>query len=193
MIMTNSHKPALTSKRANELLSYDEATGELRWKNIVGKTVGERRRNGNCAGKLAGHKWTEPKSGKTYLQVRIDKKLYLAHRVIWLMRTGKFPEVTVDHADLDGMNNRWPNLRQATSTQNNQNVSKRTSRKFKGVFPCSKASRYQAKITADYKSIYLGTFVSEVDAARAYDRKAIEVQGEFARTNFPVSEYLAVS
>ena len=35
------------------------------------------------------------------------------------------------------------------------------------------------------KCFFLGYFVDEVEAARAYDRKAVELFGEFARLNFP--------
>jgi hypothetical protein len=43
------------------------------------------------------------------------------------------------------------------------------------------------------KEIWLGTFCNKVDAARAYDRKSVELFGEFAFTNFPQTAVLAAA
>lgn len=57
--------------------------------------------------------------------------------------------------------------------------------RFKGVFPTFKKSKpWFAQVKRDGIKHYLGTFSLEEDAARAYDAKARELHGEFARTNF---------
>jgi hypothetical protein len=43
----------------------------------------------------------------------------------------------------------------------------------------------------DRKKIHLGRFDDEIEAAKAYDRKAIELFGEFAYLNFPDEAYAA--
>ncbi|HLX53391.1 MAG TPA: hypothetical protein VKR58_05605, partial [Aquella sp.] len=43
--------------------------------------------------------------------------------------------------------------------------------------------KYRAKITIGYKQINLGSFLLEIDAAKAYNEKARELFGEFANLN----------
>lgn len=99
----------------------------------------------------------------------------------------------VDHINGDGLDNRRANLRIATHAENKRNQrkclqfrGKPTSSPYKGVHwrPC--AGKWQARICFDRVRINLGHFSSEVAAARAYDAKAIEIHGAFARLNFPI-------
>lgn len=62
---------------------------------------------------------------------------------------------------------------------------------FKGVCKSSRYAKkpYRAYIVKNNKQYHLGTYDTEIEAAFAYDKKARELFGEFARTNFPdVSE-----
>jgi hypothetical protein len=88
----------------------------------------------------------------------------------------------VDHKNGDGLDNRKANLRVATHSENQRNRRPCLSKsRFKGVFP--KGRRWRSQIGLNGRSIHLGTFDKEEDAARAYDRAAIEHFGEFALTN----------
>ncbi|UCD53098.1 MAG: HNH endonuclease [Phycisphaerales bacterium] len=93
----------------------------------------------------------------------------------------------VDHIDGDGLNNRRSNLRICTVSQNHQNQAKAPgcSSRYKGVHRDKRTGKYTAQIRPRRKQIHLGAFDSEIEAARAYDRKAIEVFGEYAWLNFP--------
>lgn len=53
-----------------------------------------------------------------YVIVGIGSKTYLAHRIIWKMKTGEDPVEIIDHHDCDSVNNRWVNLRQAEQKEN---------------------------------------------------------------------------
>ena len=57
--------------------------------------------------------------------------------------------------------------------------------KYKGVYWHKKDKRWQAQIGENKKRTYIGSYTNEMDAARAYDKKAKELHGEFARLNFP--------
>lgn len=96
-----------------------------------------------------------------------------------------------DHKNRNGLDNRRENLRSATQTQNNANIPKRKglhSSRFKGVSWSPARSKWEAKTSVNGKTIHLGRYISEIDAAKAYDRAAVEYFGEFALLNFPEGE-----
>lgn len=96
-----------------------------------------------------------------------------------------------DHINGNGLDNRRSNLRVVSSAQNhiNQSSYKNTSSKYKGVTWHKHKHKWQAAIgfggsVIKRNNIYLGLFTSEKEAGRAYDEKAKELYGEFARLNF---------
>ncbi len=94
-----------------------------------------------------------------------------------------------DHANHDGLDNRRENLRPAAEGRNQQNMRHRlnTSSRFKGVTWFKQTHRWHAQIRTNGKRVHLGFFSTEEDAAKAYDRAALEAFGEYACTNFPES------
>ncbi len=90
----------------------------------------------------------------------------------------------IDHIDGDGLNNQKLNLRPATQTENmwNRKVQKHSSR-YKGVTFLKRTGKWIASIRLQKVKKHLGTFTSEIDAARAYDAAAAANFGNFARTN----------
>jgi hypothetical protein len=92
--------------------------------------------------------------------------------------------ILVDHIDGNGLNNTRNNIRQATVGQNNANRHKRKAgglSKYKGVTP--RYHKWAAFISHNNKTLYIGIYDTEIDAARAYNEKARELFGEFARPN----------
>lgn len=77
------------------------------------------------------------------------------------------------------------NCRWVTPSQNmaNRNKSKKSLNKYKGVHQ-TKNKKWTASITKNYKTYRLGTFETEEQAAKAYDLKSIELNGEYANLNF---------
>ena len=99
----------------------------------------------------------------------------------YVMRTDK----EVDHIDGNGLNCQKSNLRIVTRSQNMQNARpyRGGSSPYKGVSKRANG-RFQVNIRVDGKLIYLGTFADEIEAAKRYDKAAIELFGEYARPNF---------
>lgn len=93
----------------------------------------------------------------------------------------------IDHRDHNGLNNQRSNLRIATGSQNNQNMRSPIgyTSQYKGVYWSRQKRRWHATIAIGRKSRHLGFYVSEVEAAIAYDDAAPEMFGEFACLNFP--------
>lgn len=90
-----------------------------------------------------------------------------------------------DHIDGDPLNNQRSNLRICTCAENVRNRKSRpnSTSRFKGVCRTKDLKKWQAHIMAHGKAFYLGLFTKEIDAARAYNEKAKELHGEFARLN----------
>lgn len=103
------------------------------------------------------------------------------HRQITKAATG----TEVDHWDGNGLNNCRYNLRVCTTSQNQCNRKKSANKtsQFKGVSWHKRAGKYRAYIKLHGKTISLGYYEDESQAARAYNIKAHELFGQYARLN----------
>jgi len=127
--------------------------------------------------------WSVSDRGKLkYARCYLNKKIVYLHRYLLDAPKG----YDVDHINGDGLDNRRENLRLCTRSQNIANSRKlaRGTSKYKGVCFDKEHRLWMARIKKDWKYIYLGRFANEANAAKAYDKKAVEIFGEFANTNF---------
>ena len=69
--------------------------------------------------------------------------------------------------------------------QRNQRKQRGSASQYKGVGDLKNCKRCHAKLVFKGETVWLGHFNSEPEAARAYDREAVEIFGEFANLNFP--------
>jgi hypothetical protein len=128
-------------------------------------------------------------SGQWYAvrhEPRINGKsgpIVYAHRFIMGCPFG----LGVDHRDGNGLNNRRNNLRIATKSQNGANRGRPVNNTtgFKGI--TSRGSGFVSQVTHNGKTVYVGDFKTKEEAALAYDTKARELFGDFARTNFDLN------
>lgn len=117
----------------------------------------------------------------TKVKVNGKRKHIYIHRLVNNTPDG----LITDHINGDRLNNRRSNLRSCTDKQNLRNRKKRKDSKgnYKGVVLYKRTGKWQAYIMKDSKQYHLGYFNKEKDAAKAYNKKAVELFGEFARLN----------
>lgn len=148
----------ITAKRLREILSYDPETGLF-----VYRTQRGRSRAGSKAG-------TVQSDGR--ININLEGRVYRAHRLAWLYMTGEWPAQEIDHKDTDPGNNKWSNLRNASSTVNKQNIQKAPTGKIYsrllGAHWCKQGQLWKSSIRINKKSVYLGVFASEQEAHEAY-------------------------
>lgn len=103
-----------------------------------------------------------------------DYRPYLErmHRIIAARMAGRdlMRSEVVDHKNRNRLDNRRSNLRVVSTADNNRNVKPRAKSGYKGVYrnPGSSTRPWVAKITVDYRQVYLGSFATRKDAANAY-------------------------
>lgn len=96
----------------HEYLKYEPESGFLYW----AKSIGARAKVGNLAGS---------KNGEGYVQIKVQGRVYLAHRIAWLLTYGNWPIDEIDHINGDRSDNRIKNLRAVSRSMNQRNAQRR--------------------------------------------------------------------
>lgn len=110
-----------------------------------------------------------------------DSPVYiLMHRQIMNINNSK---IQVDHINHNTLDNRRCNLRLCNNSQNNMNKKGRSDNtsEYKGV--SFYHNKFHAEIMVNQKSYRLGSFDTAIEAAKAYNAKALELHKEFAYLN----------
>ena len=154
-------RPELTAEKLRSVLDYEPATGIFTWKVSTSRRV--------KVGDVAGCP-----DGGGYLRIKIQSRLYKAHRLAWLYTYGEWPEDQIDHINRNKTDNRIANLREVTNKQNGQNASKRSDNTsgHPGVGWHKQSAKWVAQIKHNQKLIHLGYFTTLEEAIAA--RKAAE-------------------
>ena len=157
-------KPLPSQEYLLKLFSYDPENGELRWRN---RWAGK-----HHAGQLVGR-------SEGYRRINLDKQLYLVHRIIWKLMTGDDPPTILDHIDCNPQNNRWSNLRPATSAENlwNRKTLRNNTSGYPGV--SFHEGKWRARISIAGKPTFLGHFPNPEEAIQAYEAAVHRFRGHF--------------
>jgi hypothetical protein len=139
----------ITQDRLKELFSYSPKTGKF--KRFINDRI------------------ARTKQSAGYIQILIDGKLYLAHRLAFLYITGSMPDKCIDHINQIRDDNRWSNLRVVSHSENlrNARISKRNTSGKLGVSFNTKSNKWVAIGTQNGKRKFLGYFANFDDAVLA--------------------------
>ena len=142
----------------DELFNYDEETGIVTWKTV--------RSNRVKIGDVVGYQ-----NPFGYLQVRLEGKLWMLHRLIWMKQTGEMPKGEIDHIDGVRNHNKWNNLRDVskfTNMQNRRGPDKDSLTGILGVCYDKQAKRFRAQLRVDGVKILNKLFNTAAEAGEAY-------------------------
>lgn len=163
----------ITQSELKQILYYSPETGEFVWRKSVAKHIKE----GDIAGTVSilNQRATHLK----YRQIKINGKLYLAHRLAFLYMDNLDVSESwvVDHTDGDGLNNAWSNLRMVNRKLNAENIRmyRNNTSGHMGVSWNKSSGKWLARIGHNGKLIYLGRFPSVEEAANVYESKRKEL------------------
>lgn len=130
---------------------------------------------GKSSGSIAG---TIHHTG--YVNISVNGRLYLAHRLAIFYVTGEWPEIT-DHKNRIRHDNRWCNLRLSNASENscNKSMMRNNTSGHRGVSWNKREKRWHAQVTKDGRVHGLGNHVRKGDAVMAVRDFMRSVHGEF--------------
>jgi len=157
----------ITQKRLKELFEYSPDTGDF----IRRVSVNKRFKVGTIAGCV------DNSLNGGYNRIKIDGRLYRAHRLAFLYMTGEMPKDQVDHINHIRTDNRWKNLVASTKLENSRNQSKHITNTsgHTGVYWRKDIGKWMAFIRIDGKPKSLGRFNDINDAAAARKKAELEL------------------
>lgn len=150
-----------SQEELKNLFLYDENSGRLYWR----VTNSPRAKKGS----VAGHKLHSRQS----IQVRVNKKLLFAHRIIWVLVHGALDDTKViDHINGCPSDNRLSNLRVVTQSENlrNSSLQRNNTSGCNGVNFEAKKNRWRARLQRDGRTVHLGYFPTYEEACEARKR-----------------------
>lgn len=167
-------KNVLSFDDVSKVVEADFETGKLFWKARTPDMF----KSGKYSAELSCRTWNTRFAGKEafcidascgYRRGRIYGVECVAHRVIWLLHTGKWPEGEIDHINGVRSDNRLCNLRDVSREENRKNtkLQHNNTTGMPGVSKYPGVERWRAYIKTDGRVKHLGCFTSFEAAAEA--------------------------
>ena len=165
-----------------KMLRYEPETGNLYWRERTPDmftATSSRSVDHKCNNWNSGNANKEAFTAKRYYGYRvggINNIIFRAHRVIWAIVHGVWPEGEIDHINHDTDDNRICNLRAVTHYENgrNQKLRKSNTSGTMGVCWAKERNMWCSRAKTGGKTIHLGYFLKKSDAISA--RKAAEIE-----------------
>lgn len=179
-------RPLPSPEVLRQLLRYEPDTGKLFWLPRGPEWFSDKNGRGANAYSIFRASWANKEAftcigNHGYYNGAIFGRTFLAHRVIWALVTGNWPKEEIDHINGVRTDNAISNLREATRLENAKNVRGRLGT-LKGASWHKQCRKWRAQIKCDGSHKDLGLFETEKEAHDAYCKAAVELHGEFART-----------
>lgn len=144
---------ALPFDLANTLFCYNKETGRITRKLTKGRGS-----SGSVAGTIDRH---------GYRMIAVHGRLYAAHRLAWMLATGNWPKLHIDHINGCKTDNCLSNLRDVTSGRNKVNATKSNNKTgYRNVSAHGK--KWRSRINVGGQELRLGTFDTPEQAHAAY-------------------------
>jgi len=173
----------LTQNDVRELINYDPETGKCYWRTRDVKWFKDGKFTAPHSANMWNAQWAGTeitrKTNKGHYNCSLFYQRIMVHHLIWMYMIGEWPKEQIDHINGIPNDNRWCNLREVTSAENQKNMKRpvnNTSGSI-GVVRNKAANKWQANIGVNGKSVYLGLFEKFEDAVAA--RKAAEIKYGF--------------
>jgi len=123
-----------------------------------------------------------------YRVIKIRGRMIHEHRVVWMLCNNCAPKL-LDHINGDKADNHIENLRELSNLENGRayrKPKKGATSKYRGVYYNKEKKKFNAQINVENsRRLGLGSFICEVEAAKAYDRAAIKFGYLTEALNFP--------
>lgn len=151
-------KEQLTQAKLMSVLNYNSDTGSFVWV----RTLSNRTKINSIAGCI---------SKKGYWVIRINNRLYYAHRLAWLYTHGSLPSAEIDHINRNPLDNRISNLRPVSHGENMQNILSAYSTSktgLRGAYVQKNNKKYSSRIKVGGKYKTIGSFPTPEKAHEAY-------------------------
>jgi len=170
LVKTANYETEETLDRLKTFLNYNPETGDIVFTDTrfgaveIGQKAGGVDSNG-------------------YHRIYHRGRLYMGHRIAWALFYNEWPKGTIDHINGCSYDNRIENLRVCTNSENMMNRKPYSGSIFKGVY--NRDGVWRTIITSGGVQYNLGRYNCLGQALKAYDAKAKDLHGEYARLNLP--------